>query len=159
MRERCKSCGAFMGFDMGPEGDGDFICNNKRCKSILNDWRIQYGENAFRNEVKIDIQKIINKHKNKFGTINGYCKWELTIKWLDTDNDTFFKTYGFSYVPSQKLQDLAWKEKSLVLNEPPRKFLELQRVKHNFCNLNGISFHPDCYIPPTSLTSALSNSL
>lgn len=44
MRERCKYCGAFMGFDMGQEGDGDFVCNNKKCKSNLNDWRANYEE-------------------------------------------------------------------------------------------------------------------
>jgi hypothetical protein len=27
-RERCKSCGCFLAFDMEQEGDGDFVCNN-----------------------------------------------------------------------------------------------------------------------------------
>lgn len=43
MRERCKTCGCFLGFDMGPEGDGDYVCNNRNCKSNTQDYRVNYS--------------------------------------------------------------------------------------------------------------------
>ena len=43
-RERCLGCGCFLSFEMGQEGDGDFYCNNPKCKSNLNDWRYSYEE-------------------------------------------------------------------------------------------------------------------
>jgi len=46
-RERCKGCGCFLSFAMGQEGDGDFVCNNPKCKSNTDDYRVNYN-------VKID---------------------------------------------------------------------------------------------------------
>lgn len=40
--EKCKTCGCFLGFDMGQEGDGDYVCNNKNCKSNVDDRQLWY---------------------------------------------------------------------------------------------------------------------
>lgn len=42
-------------------------------------------------------------NKEKYGTLNGYLKWDLTLDWLIHSNDSFYNNYGFSFVPSTEL--------------------------------------------------------
>lgn len=44
-----------------------------------------------------------------YGT-HKYSKLQLAIFWLTHDNDCFYETFGFSWVPDNKLQDAARKE-------------------------------------------------
>ena len=42
--------------------------------------------------------------------INGYDELQLAKKWLCMSNDLFYKTYGFSWVPSLKIREIAMEE-------------------------------------------------
>lgn len=46
---------------------------------------------------------------NLYGT-HKYSKLQLAIFWLTHSNDRFYETFGFSWVPSDRLQNLARKE-------------------------------------------------
>lgn len=72
------------------------------------------------------IQKVIGKVNYHTGTItkedqdylyvqtsygtHKYSKLQLAIFWLTHSNDCFYETFGFSWIPSNKLQDIARKE-------------------------------------------------
>lgn len=40
-----------------------------------------------------------------YGTTMEHYKWDLTKAWFKSDNDTFFKLYGFNFVPDSLLQE------------------------------------------------------
>lgn len=46
---------------------------------------------------------------NLYGT-HKYSKLQLAIFWLTHSNDRFYETFGFNWVPSDRLQNLARKE-------------------------------------------------
>ena len=45
--------------------------------------------------------------RQRFGTIEGYNKWDLCKMWLTMTNDDFFGIYGFNWVPPTWMSKLA----------------------------------------------------
>lgn len=43
----------------------------------------------------------------KFGKFKGHYQWDLAVDWFQTSNDTFYKVYGFNYVPKGQLFEQA----------------------------------------------------
>lgn len=83
--------------------------------------------------VQINVQHLKtlnNMYKNKFGTFKAgrieFNVWDLTKDWLKTDNDTFFKVYGFNYVPPIEAQTIA---KEIIWSED--KWLKAERELAN----------------------------
>lgn len=52
-------------------------------------------------------ETFIQENRRKFGTFKGHNKWDLAVTWFQTDNDTFYKIYGFNFVPKGFLFELA----------------------------------------------------
>lgn len=44
-------------------------------------------------------------NKDKYGTLNGYYKWDLAIDWLTHSNDSFYNNYGFTFTPKGELYE------------------------------------------------------
>lgn len=65
-RERCKCCGCYLGFAMGTEGDGDFVCNNANCKVNTEDFRSNYEPDELKNELEnMEYDLLFRKKKLK----------------------------------------------------------------------------------------------
>ncbi|HDR7254294.1 TPA: hypothetical protein QCW96_003646 [Bacillus pacificus] len=45
--------------------------------------------------------------RTKYGTHNGHNQWDLAKDYFRMSNDTFFKVYGFNFVPKGQLFDEA----------------------------------------------------
>ncbi|MCX4365082.1 MAG: hypothetical protein OSJ70_04855 [Bacilli bacterium] len=69
------------------------------------------GEIDFNSATIVNEDKLFLYVSNQYG-ISCYAKLELAKFWLTHDNDYFYKTFGFSWVPSDKLQEEARKETS-----------------------------------------------
>lgn len=61
-----------------------------------------HGEITKEDSSYIYVTSIYGTHK--------YSKLQLAIFWLTHSNDRFFETFGFSWVPSNELQEIARKE-------------------------------------------------
>jgi len=52
-------------------------------------------------------EKSLGYYRLKYGLYKGYHAWDLACSWFQTDNDTFYRVYGFNYVPRGKLYEEA----------------------------------------------------
>lgn len=51
--------------------------------------------------------KCEDHYRTKYGLYRGHYAWDLACQWFKMDNDSFFRTYGFSFVPKDSLFDEA----------------------------------------------------
>lgn len=49
--------------------------------------------------------------------INGCDEWELTESFLTMSNDSFFKLYGFNWIPPMWMQDVVRKRHETKLQQ------------------------------------------
>ena len=75
---------------------------------------------------------------SKFGEYK-YSKLKLAMFWLTHDNDCFYKTFGFSWVPSNGLQQLARKK----LNENNSVEVGIDFGVDKDIQVNNIPFVPE----------------
>lgn len=100
--------------------DADYIYNSlvgnpKKCLKELREENRKLFKDALKAHKRYD--PIISKTETddsiiintEMGTII-YLKIKLAIFWLTHSNDCFYETFGFNWVPSSKLQDLARKK-------------------------------------------------
>lgn len=106
--------------------DADYIYNSlvgnpKKCLKELREENRKLFKDALKAHKRYD--PIISKTETddsiiintEMGTII-YLKIKLAIFWLTHSNDCFYETFGFNWVPSSKLQDLARKKLNESMN-------------------------------------------
>lgn len=106
--------------------DADYIYNSlvgnpKKCLKELREENRKLFKDALKAHKRYD--PIISKTETddsiiintEMGTIT-YLKIKLAIFWLTHSNDCFYETFGFNWVPSSKLQDLARKKINESMN-------------------------------------------
>lgn len=71
----------------------------------------------------LNVTKLFNAYKNRFGTYKGFSRWKLIIDYLSMSNESFFKVYGFNFVPKRHEIDFAWEVRS--------QFVEKQYIYHS----------------------------
>lgn len=79
-----------------------FRSNERRMKAVC-----EAKNNIFQDQKILDELRNegFKKLKKKYGMYKGYSKVDLTKSFLTMSNDSFFKLYGFNYIPDMKLQD------------------------------------------------------